>query len=281
MKGYIISDGFKLQYLVEGEGIPTIVVGSSIYYPRTFSKELRSQLKIAFIDHRGFAPKNNCQNKDKYKLNLLVDDIELFREELDFDQFIMIGHSGHAFIALEYANKYRDRVSHLVLIGAAPDFSDAGNKAAEQYLSDSVCPERKALLARNIDRLTEEIAAASNKRAFVTYCLLMAPKSWYDYNYDGKALWEDVEVNMTMFDFVWGEVFRDIDITKNLELLKAPVFLALGRYDYLIPPFYLWNNIREKFTDITICIFEKSSHTPQFEEPRLFDGELLEWILRS
>jgi proline iminopeptidase len=42
-----------------------------------------------------------------------------------------------------------------------------------------------------------------------------------------------------MFDYVWGKVFRDIDITKDLDKLKAPVFLALGRYDYLIPPAYL------------------------------------------
>lgn len=30
--GYVYSDGFKLQYLVDGEGMPTIVIGSSLYY---------------------------------------------------------------------------------------------------------------------------------------------------------------------------------------------------------------------------------------------------------
>jgi hypothetical protein len=83
--------------------------------------------------------------------------------------------------------------------------------------------------------LPQEIKKAP-ERAFVTYCLLMGPKSWFNYNYDAKNLWSGVEVNMTMFDYVWGEVFRDIDITKNLDKLTAPVFLALGRYDYLVPP---------------------------------------------
>lgn len=90
----------------------------------------------------------------------------------------------------------------------APDFSGAGHRAAERYLSDSVCPDRKAALARNLERLPEEIAAAPD-RAFVTYCLLMAPLSWYDYNYDATALWEGVEVNMTMFDFLaWRSFSR-------------------------------------------------------------------------
>ncbi len=280
MKGHVISDGFKLQYLVEGDGRPTIVVGSSMYYARTFSKNLRTKLQIAFIDHRGYAPANHCKDTDKYQLDLLVDDIELLRQELGFEKFVMMGHSGHAFMALEYAKKYPDNVSHLVMMGAAPDFSDGARRAAERYLEDSVCPERKAALARNLSRLSEEIAAAPD-RAFVTYCLLMGPKSWFDYNYDAIALWEGVEVNMPMFDYVWGEVFRDIDITKNLDRLKAPVFLALGRYDYLVPPAYLWENVRGKFNDLTVRIFEKSGHTPHFEESALFDQELLEWVSRK
>ena len=84
-----------------------------------------------------------------------------------------------------------------------------------------------------------------------------------------------------MFDYVWGEVFRDIDITQNLNRLKAPVFLALGRYDYLVPPAYLWEKVRHKFKDLTVRVFERSSHAPQFEESDLFDKELLEWIAKE
>ncbi len=86
---------------------------------------------------------------------------------------------------------------------------------------------------------------------------------------------------MTMFDYVWGEVFRDIDITKDLDKLQAPVLLALGRYDYLQPPPHMWEGVRDKFSNLTIRIFEKSSHAPQFEEPELFDKELLEWLFNS
>jgi proline iminopeptidase len=57
-----------------------------------------------------------------------------------------------------------------------------------------------------------------------------------------------------------------------------PVLLALGRYDYLVPPAYLWEGVRDKFSNLTIRIFEKSSHAPHLEEPELFDKELLEWL---
>ncbi|MBD1939816.1 alpha/beta hydrolase [Microcoleus sp. FACHB-68] len=280
LRGYVYSSGFKLQYIVEGKGVPAIVVGSSLYYSRTFSNNLRNSLKLVFVDHRGFSPPYDCKDTAQFQLDRLSDDIELVRKELGFDQIIVIGHSGHAFMALEYAKKYPAHVSHVVMICAGPNLSQEGHLAAQRYLNDSVCPERKAALAENLARLPQEIEAAPEK-AFITYCLLMAPKSWFDYNFDATKLWEGVEVNMAMFDYVWGEVFRDIDITQNLDKLQAPVFLALGRYDYLQPPAYLWESVRDKFSNLTIRIFEKSSHAPQFEEPALFDKELVEWLFNG
>jgi hypothetical protein len=38
------------RHIVAGSGIPTVVIGSSIYYPRTFSPRLRESLRMAFID---------------------------------------------------------------------------------------------------------------------------------------------------------------------------------------------------------------------------------------
>ncbi|GAB1543749.1 alpha/beta hydrolase [Scytonema sp. NUACC21] len=280
LTGHVYSSGFKLQYIVEGKRAPAIVVGSALYYSRIFSNNLRNSLKLVFMDHRGFSPPYDCQDTSQYELDLLVDDIELVRKELGLEKVIVIGHSGHAFMALEYAKKYSANVSHVVMMCAAPSYSHEGLTAAERYLNDSVCPERKAALAENLARLPQGIEAAPEK-AFITYCLLMGPKSWFDYNYDATKLWEGVEVNMVMFDYVWGEIFRDIDITENLDKLQAPVLLALGRFDYLVPPAYLWECVRDKFKNLTIGIFERSSHAPQFEEPELFDKELLDWLYKN
>jgi proline iminopeptidase len=232
-QGVIACDGFNLQYRIEGEGRPVLVVGSALYYPRCFSGNLRHHLKLAFMDHRGFAPGNACPDKSQYALPLLL----------------------------------------------APDYSPAGHAAAERYLDESVCPERKALLAQNMAKLPAAIAAAPDK-AFVTYCLLTGPKSWFDPTFDASHLWQGVETNMTMFDHVWGEVFRDIDITRGLDALDRPVFLGLGRHDFLVPPPWRWEAVREKFRDLTIRVFERSSHAPFLEEPALFDAELLGWLNR-
>ncbi len=275
--GAIPSGRFELGYVIEGEGAPALVIGSSVYYPRVFSQKLRQSLKLIFADHRGFARGPQEAPVSEFSLETVLNDIDLVRRHLGFEKVIVIGHSGHGYMALEYAKAYPQHVSHVVMIGTGPSHSAVHNAATEQYWQESVCPERKQQLERDLQTLPAEIAAAPEKR-FVTYCVRMGARSWYDHSFDATPLWEGVHVNMPAFDHLWGEVFRDLDIRQGLEALDIPVFLALGRYDYLVAPYATWDPYRASFKDLTIRVFEKSGHTPQFEESELFDAELLRWL---
>ena len=75
----------------------------------------------------------------------------------------------------------------------------------------------------------------------------------------------------------WGSMFADYNVANALKAISCPIFLALGRYDYFNPP-HLWEKYREHPSDLTVRIFEKSSHTPQLEEPDNFDEELMRWL---
>lgn len=83
---------------------------------------------------------------------------------------------------------------------------------------------------------------------------------------------------MPMFDYLYGVALRDLDIRKGLSTFEKPVFLALGRYDFIVAPSSSWDPIRQSFHDLTVRIFERSGHSPQYEESPLFDAELLGWI---
>jgi proline iminopeptidase len=276
-RGTIQSGPFELAYRVEGEGMPALVIGSAVYYPRVFSQSLRQWLKLIFMDHRGFAqPRGDIAPSD-YTLDVVLADIDLVRRHLGLERVIVIGHSGHGYMALEYAKRYPQHVSHVVMIATGPSHSAAHNAATEQHWQESVCPERKAKLAGDLAGLPAEIEAAPEKR-FVAFCVRMGARSWYDYAYDAAPLWEGVHVNMPVFDHLWGEAFRDIDIVQGLNRLDRPVFLGLGRYDYLVAPYATWAPYRDSFKDLTVRVFERSGHTPQLEESELFDAELLNWL---
>lgn len=54
----------------------------------------------------------------------------------------------------------------------------------------------------------------------------------------------------------------------KIEGLIQPTLVMIGRYDFFNPPF-LWKNTED------IVLFERSAHTPQFEEKEKFDREFL------
>lgn len=58
--GTLDFDGFLLRYRIEGQGLPTIVIGSVNQYPPMFSEKLRQELQLIFIDHRAFVPAPVC-----------------------------------------------------------------------------------------------------------------------------------------------------------------------------------------------------------------------------
>jgi proline iminopeptidase len=276
-QGTIQAGPFDLGYRTEGSGRPALVIGSSIYYPRTFSVDLRTSLKLVFVDHRGFGQVVGDVTRSDYELEQVLDDVERVRQHLGLAQVVIVGHSGHAYLALEYAKRYPQSVTHVVLIAAGPSQSAAYLELAEQNWQEAVCPERKARLDADCRQLGAELAAAPERR-FITFCLRLGARSWFDPSFDASPLWEGVTVNMDGIDHLWGEVFRDLDIRDGLAELEAPVYLALGRFDYLVAPYAAWQPYRECFRDLTVRVFDRSSHTPQLEESEQFDRELLEWL---
>jgi proline iminopeptidase len=277
--GVIEAGPFRLRYCIEGTGHPTIVIGSAIYYPRAFSRDLRQNLRMVFLDHRGFAASPGPVPTSMFALETLVDDIECARQELGLGRIAIMGHSGHSFMALEYAKKYPQSVSHVIMIGCCPDFSAASLAMAEQYWQDSVNPDRKAVMAENLRRLPDEqLKSLQPGEAWIRTYVRNAPRIWYDPRFDASRFFEGVAINMDMYNHVWGEIFRDINIGRGLESFNRPVLLALGRYDFLVAPPSSWDRIRPLFHDLTVRVFERSGHAPQTEEEDLFDAELLTWM---
>lgn len=277
--GTIPAGRFRLQYRVEGIGPPAIVIGSAAYDSKVFSQNLRQHLRLVFLDHRGWAPSPGPVSTSEFELEVLLDDIERARRQLALGRIVIIGHSGNSLTALEYAKKYSANVSHVVMIAIAPNLSAANAAAAERYWQEFASPERKAVMEENLLRLPDDkLAQLPAGEQFRRRYVREGPRFWYDPRFDAAPFCEGLELNLDMFNYVWGQVFRDIDITRSLEKFNRPVFLALGRHDFVVGPPSLWDPVRPRFKDLTVRMFEQSGHTPQYEEAVRFDAELLRWL---
>jgi proline iminopeptidase len=276
--GIVEVERAQVGYRIEGHGQPCLVVGSSIYYPRVFSQHLREQLQLVFVDLRHFAARDPSFSPDRISIETYLDDIEHVRQTLGLGEVVVIGHSIHGTIGLEYARRYPEHVRGVVAVGAPPHRSDEDPSPSERFWEAHASAERKEILARQLAELTPEVRATlSPADTFVRSYVANGPRYWYDPTYDCSWLWDGVVPDMPAIERLYGELFKTYDLARGPAEITVPVLIAHGRYDYAVPH-TLWDERRHKLPQHSYTLFERSGHTPPLEEPEQFDQTLLEWV---
>lgn len=281
VEGMVEVEGARLRYVVEGSGTPALVIGSSIYYPRTFSKRLRKSLRMAFLDVRHFSQNDGSLRPDRISLDTYLNDIEKLRAQLGIERAVLLGHSHHGNLALEYAKRFPARVSHLVLIGSPPVDANHTHEAAQAYWQAHASESRKAALRRNRERVvTGDFDKLPPEQAYVARYVADGPKYWFNVAYDASHLWEGVPIDMDVVGVFRRFFSGDYRLGWDAASMSVPVLVAIGRHDYAVPP-VLWNGMLGNLPNFTYELFEQSGHTPQLEESERFDNTLLKWIART
>ncbi len=270
--GTVSSNGYKLNFVTKGEGTPCLVVGSSIYYPKTFDQELYKHFRITYLDMRWFAERDSSQAEVDYTLNSILEDIDFARQELGLDSVIIAGHSVHGNVAYEYAKKYPQHVSKVMMIASFKHFGDSLYDACVEEYWTTADSARQAIQQENWANYKPDSSMTGLERTLLLYNA-MSPKYWKDPHYDATWLWEGLTVNETLLAEVYSKLFKNYDIAHN-GVVERPVFVAVGDYDFVIPP-TMWDTV--SYSNFTIERFHDAGHTPQLENPEQFGKALKAW----
>ena len=274
--GTVTVDGFKINYYVEGTGIPCLVIIDPLAMRRALSNELRKHLRLIFMDSRASAPHEGPIDARKIQLGTLLGDIELVRKAVGIEKLCVFGQSIQGLTALEYARKYPEHVTHVIMNGTPP-FRDArAEKASDEYWESRASEERKKVLRWNWEKRRDEIAKLPPDQAMLQTYITNGPMYWYDPTYDCSWLFAGENWNADVAKQFFNVIYANYDITTRGPI-QVPIFLSLGRYDYAVP-YTLWNGIKESFPTLSWHVFEKSGHWSFLEEQELFDRRLLDWI---
>lgn len=275
---YIDRDSFKIGYEQNGDTTktPILVVGSSIYYPRLFADEIYKDLNIIFIDHRGFL---KPEKENDYALDKIADDIEAVREDLGANKIYILGHSGHGFMAMAYALKYREHVEGVILSNLAPTNTKERQDGSIAYFEETASKDRKDFFYEEIVKLPMDIQKDPSKR-FSHMNIRMQAHAFYDYKYDGAYLWDDVYNNLDALDHLWGVAFAQYDTKHFIDTIDKPVLLLLSDYDYLVSPTTLWNPLIEG-TSVEYHNFDHSGHNPMLEEAHKYHDILSNFVNKN
>lgn len=277
--GFVAVDGSKLQYAIKGEGRPCLVIGSAVYYPKTFSDKLYKHLQMYFVDLKWFAQAYKPENLDSVNIQSIAEDIEQIRLKLGLEKPLIMGHSIHGTIATEYVKIHADKVSGLIVIGSPSAWGNATYDTKAKAMWETASPERKKIQEKNWGKIKEIDRLTGQKEASARYHI-MSPQYWYDPYYDATWLWEGMTVHSEVTTHLFTRIFRNYDMFNPPAKISVPVFLALGKYDYVIP-YTLWQKKYESISDFNYVLFKKSGHTPQLEERKRFNQTLITWLKRK
>lgn len=271
----VLTDGTKLSYFIEGEGYPCIVVTEGELLSKAISTEIKKHFKFIFINARVNVA--NPGDVNKITFDVLADDIEEIRKVLNLGKVMVLGHSISGLIALEYARKYPQFTSHVIMNGTPPYNDERFASICKTYWETTASKERKEIWTKNWNGISRDsLDRLGTSEAGKLLYILDGPQCFYDYNFSANAFLTNVYWNMS----VWNQIFYKLMINYDLsggKSIYTPVFLALGKYDYLVP-YMVWDDQKRKIPNLTCNLFEKSGHYSFFEEEELFRKELLDWF---
>lgn len=282
--GIVKINDREFGYLVDGKGVPCLAIGSTVFWPPTFSQSLRQHVRLIFADTRFIGSPSEPDSHDRVTLDSLIDEVEHIRRACEIDRLGVLGHSALGLLALEYARRYPQHVSGVVMIGTPPytllEFEGPAVDfvpEVKRFWDEDASAERKAILESNQAELSDLLSEVPPGKAFGVWYVAHGPMVWHNPNYDASWLFDPIEFDSPVFNHFLDVLLRDYDVTESLREVVVPVFLALGRHDYLVP-YILWDEPCRSVTNLSCHVFENSGHYPMFEESELFDKRLLEWM---
>jgi proline iminopeptidase len=125
----VVLNGARHYYRIGGSapvGTPPVVFlhggpgQGSEHFDGLAGPFMERELRMVYFDQRGSGSSERPASGD-YALSTLVEDIEALRRVLGVPRVALIGHSFGSVLALEYAAKYPDNVSHLIVVSGLWD----------------------------------------------------------------------------------------------------------------------------------------------------------------
>lgn len=267
-------NGAELHCEARGEG-PTCLVLCHLgakTYEKQIPVALSKQLRLVFVELRGSG--RSTGEPSDLSFDVLAEDLDSVRRAYGVERVSVLGHSIVGMLAIEYARRRPESVSHAIVVGTPPHGDMAKLAArANAFFALDASEERKRALRQNLTALPEK---ASPGEAL----LASTPQRFFDPHFDAAVLYADTEPSPAFFAHLLGELAPSWSVMAAATALEVPLLIALGRCDYVVPR-DAWQGVVERLPRATLEVFDESGHQPFLEEPAAFAKVVLDWMRRT
>ncbi|MCA1036655.1 MULTISPECIES: alpha/beta fold hydrolase [Bacillus] len=256
-------NGNELYYEVHGnrEGDPIFFIhgapglGDCRGDIKAFSP-LGDKYKLIFMDMRG---SGRSEGNPPFTHEQWTADIEEMRKTLIGGPIKILGGSYGGFLALEYAIRYPENVTHVLLRDTAAN-SEFDHLSVNQALESDLPGINEEGIRRLFDGKVE-----SNKELKEMFTAI---QPLYTVEFDEEAVKERMESIYYRYEthnFAFQYNKPDFNLVPHLQNIIVPTLVTVGRHDW-ITPVICSELIAKEVPNSHLKIFENSGHSPQHEE---------------
>jgi proline iminopeptidase len=269
----------ELNVELQGSGYSPILVptgGGIEFYRRTFSRRLLDIHTLVYVEMRGTGKSTGSPEGATYAT--LADDLAAVCEFLGVHRTVVLGHSNHGAIALEFALRHPERAAAIVSLASVPDFSRAMSVGMARWEAEASARGKELLARKQAELHALDTGAMAPDELALRQYLALHPLVWSDPALDAGALWGEVPKGFARYmqSVILPEAGR-WSLVPSLGEISCPVLALCGRHDYICPV-ELWAESIGRVPRGRLDIFDHSGHNPQFEESNRFDTVLTEFL---
>ena len=262
-------NGTDLFYVEVGEGVPCLVMHGGLGGDHTslhpWLDPLDDEMRLIYYDHRGNG-RSGRPPAETITFEQLCADADALREYLGFEKVAVLGYSFGGCIALEYALRYPEHLSHLILLSTAPNFEHEDEIEANA--------RRKGATQEQLEALD---ASAEDEGDSCRLWKIIEPLYFHTYDAD---LAERV-LGRTILSVEAADAgaanSEGWDLTPRLGEISAPTLILVGEDDFICPPSRA-KIMHERIPDSELVVFERSGHFAHAEEPEAFFDAVRGWL---
>ncbi len=263
---------------IVGRGYPLLLMhggpGADHYSLLPF-RRAADGLTLVFYDHRCNGRSRGAPVSSMTWDNLTAD-ADTLRERLGFDRWAVLGHSFGGHVALEYALRYPDRLSHLVLLDTAGDSRWSQRNGPEVLRKRGYSPQTVDLARRFFNG---QIAPREMVRGLMKFggAYYHRPSLLRVVRQMLRGEWRS-KMRPEALIFAGGHLCKGWTVMDRLHEITAPTLVIAGRDDFLFPPEHQ-AELAAGIPHARKRIIEQAGHNAHEEQPDEVIGAVRDWIL--
>lgn len=263
-KGRIPIRDIELFVEVLGQGYPLVLMHgapSTDHHTLHPFRRCADQFTLIFYDHRCNGHSQGPALSSLTWDNLTAD-ADALRKRLGFERWAVLGHSFGGHVALEYALRYPDRLSHLVLLDTAGDARWYA-KAAERLTERGFDPKRVELVRR-------WFSGEFTRKEYFPIFMQIADLYLYDPSWRNSLRgvmhggWR-MRIRPDVLVYAHRHLVPGWTVLDRLGEITVPTLVMAGREDFVFPP-ESQRELAQGIPGARLELIDRAGHNPYDEQ---------------